>query len=90
MLLTLSNFSKQVLTTTMLVSPLALVIDSLIIPFIAGLPSLATAMIFVLIITPIMTIVKPIVTELLEKLFSNKYKSNEIIMKKIGGSVNNK
>jgi antibiotic biosynthesis monooxygenase (ABM) superfamily enzyme len=74
----------------MLVSPLALVIDSLIIPFIAGLPSLATAMIFVLIITPIMTIVKPIVTELLEKLFSNKYKSNEIIMKKIGGSVNNK
>ncbi len=84
MLLTLSNFSKQVLTTIMLVSPLALVIDSLIIPFIAGLPSLATAMIFVLIITPIMTILKPIVTKLLEKLLSNKYKSNEKIMKTIG------
>jgi antibiotic biosynthesis monooxygenase (ABM) superfamily enzyme len=74
----------------MLVSPLALVIDSLIIPLIAGLSFLPTVMIFVLIMTPIMTIVKPIVTELLEKLFSNKYKSNEIIMKKIGGSVNNK
>jgi antibiotic biosynthesis monooxygenase (ABM) superfamily enzyme len=74
----------------MLVSPLALVIDSLIIPLIVGLSFLPTAMIFVLIMTPIMTIVKPIVTELLEKLFSNKYKSNEKIMKTIGGSVNNK
>jgi phosphotransferase system glucose/maltose/N-acetylglucosamine-specific IIC component len=68
----------------MLVSPLALVIDLLIIPLTAGLSFLPTAMIFVLIITPIMTILKPIVTELLEKLFSNKYKPNEKFLKTIG------
>ena len=88
MLLTLSNFSKQVLTTIMLVSPLALVIDSLIIPLIAGLSFLPTVMIFVLIMTPIMTIVKPTVTEFLEKLFSNKYKHNEKIIKTIVRETN--
>jgi len=66
---TLSSYSKQVLTTIMVVFPLALVVDPLISPFIAGLPSLAIAMIFVLIMAPIMTILMPIVTKLLEKLF---------------------
>ena len=66
---TLSGYSKQVLTTIMVVFPLALVVDPLISPFIAGLPSLAIAMIFVLIMSPIMTILMPIVTKLLEKLF---------------------
>ena len=84
MLPTLSNFSKQVLTTIMLVSPLALVIDSLIIPLTAGLSFLPTAMIFVLIISPLMNILMPLVTKLFEKLFSNKYKSNEKIVKTIG------
>ena len=74
MLLTLSSYFKKVLISIMLVFPLALVIDSLIIPLITGLSFLPTVMIFVLIMTPIMTIVKPIVTKLLEKLFSNKYK----------------
>jgi len=66
---TLSSYSKQVLTTIMVVFPLALVVDPLISPFIAGLPSLAIAMIFVLIMAPIMTVLMPIVTKLLERLF---------------------
>jgi len=65
----LSSYSKQVLTTIMVVFPLALVVDPLISPFITGLPSLAIAMIFVLIMAPIMTILMPIVTKLLERLF---------------------
>ena len=72
MLQTLSNFSKQVLITIMLVFPIALVADLLISPLIAGLSSLATAMIFVLIISPIMTILRPLVIKLLEKLLPNK------------------
>jgi len=88
MLLTLSSYSKNVLTSIMIVSPLALVVNSLVSPFIAGLSSLVTVMIFVLIISPIMNILMPIVTKLLEKLPSNKYKSNEKIMKTIGGGNN--
>jgi len=64
---TLSSYSKKVLTSIMIVFPLALVVNSLISPFIADLPSLAIAMIFVLIMSPIMTILMPIVTKLLEK-----------------------
>ena len=79
MLQTLSNYSKQVLITIMLVFPIALVADLLISPLIAGLSSLATAMIFVLIISPIMTLLRPLVMKLLEKLFSNKHKSNDTI-----------
>jgi len=45
----------------MIVFPLALAVNSLISPFIVGLSSLATAMIFVLIISPIMNILMPIV-----------------------------
>ena len=84
MLPTLSNYSKKVLIAIMLVFPMALIVDSLISRFIVGLPSLATAMIFVMIMSPIMTLLIPIVTELLEKIFSNKYKSNEKIVKTIG------
>ena len=84
MLPTLSNYSKKVLITIMLVFPLALGVDLVISPFIVNLPSLAIAMIFVMIMSPIMTLLNPIVTELLEKLFSNKYKSNEKTMKRIG------
>ena len=84
MLPTLSNYSKKVLIAIMLVFPMALIVDSLISRFIVGLPSLATAMIFVMIMSPIMTLLTPIVTELLEKIFSNKYKSNEKIVKTIG------
>ena len=84
MLPTLSNYSKKVLIAIMLVFPMVLIVDSLISRFIVGLPSLATAMIFVMIMSPIMTLLIPIVTELLEKLFSNKYKSNEKIVKTIG------
>ena len=79
MLLTLSSYSKNVLTSIMLVSPLALVVNSLVSPFIAGLSSLVTVMIFVLIISPIMNILMPIVKKLFEKLLSNKYKSNDTI-----------
>jgi len=79
MLLTLSSYFKNVLTSIMLVFPLALVVNSLISPFIASLSSLATAMIFVLIMSPIMNILMPIVKKLLEKLLSNKYKSNDTI-----------
>ena len=82
MLLTLSSYSKNVLTSIMLVFPLVLAINSLISPF--GLSSLVTAMIFVLIISPIMNILMPIVPKLLEKLLSSKYKSNEKTMKTIG------
>jgi len=81
---TLSSYSKNVLTSIMLVFPLALIVNSLISPFVAGLPSLVIVMIFVLIMSPTMNILMPIVTKLLEKLFSNKYKSNEKIMKTIG------
>ncbi len=84
MLQTLSNFSKQVLITIMLVFPIAMVADLLISPLIAGLSSLATAMIFVLIISPTMTLLRPLVMKFLEKLFSNKYKSKEKIMTIIG------
>jgi antibiotic biosynthesis monooxygenase (ABM) superfamily enzyme len=66
---TLPSFSKQVLTTIMIVFSLALLVDPLISPFIAGLPSLAIAMVFVLIMSPIMTILMPIVTKLLEKCY---------------------
>ena len=90
MLLTLSSYFKNVLTSIMLVFPLALGVNSLISPFVASLSSLAAAMIFVLIMSPIMNILMPIVKKLFEKLLSKNYKSNEIIMKKIGGSVNNK
>ena len=72
MLLTLSSYSKNVLTSIMIVFPLALGVNSLISPFIVGLSSLTTAMIFVLIISPIMNILMPIVKKLLEKLSSNK------------------
>lgn len=65
---TLSSYSKKVLTTIMVVFPLALVVDQLISPFIAGLPSLAITMIFILIMAPILTILMPMVTKLLEKL----------------------
>ncbi len=88
MLLTLSSYFKNVLTSIMLVFHLALAVNSLISPFVAGLSSLVTAMIFVLIISPIMNILMPIVTKLLEKLPSNKYKSNEKIMKTIGRGNN--
>ncbi len=90
MLLTLSSYFKNVLTSIMLVFPLALGVNSLISPFVASLSSLAAAMIFVLIMSPIMNILMPIAKKLFEKLLSKNYKSNEIIMKIIGGSVNNK
>jgi len=64
---TLSGYFKQILTTIMVVFPLALLVDPLISPIITGLPSFAIAMIFVLIMSPIMTILMPIVTKLLEK-----------------------
>lgn len=85
---TLSSYSKNVLTSIMLVFPLALIVNSLISPFVAGLPSLVIVMIFVLIMSPTMNILMPIVTKLLEKLFSNKYKSNEKIMKTAGRGNN--
>ena len=84
MLPTLSSYFKKVLISIMIVSPLALGVNSLINPFIAGLPYLAVAMIFVLIMAPIVTILMPIVTKLFEKLFSKNYKSNEKILKAIG------
>ena len=65
----LSSYPKKVLTSIMVVLPLALIVDLLISPFIVGLPSLATAMIFVLILSPIMNILIPIVTKLLEKCY---------------------
>ena len=46
MLLTLSSYFKKVLISIMLVFPLALGVNSLINPYIAGLPYLAVAMIF--------------------------------------------
>ena len=84
MLLTLSSYFKKVLISIMLVFHLALVVNFLISSFIVGLPTLVTAMIFVLIMSSILTLLNPIVTELLEKLFSNKYKPNEKFLKTIG------
>ena len=60
-----SLFSKKILITIIVIFPLSLVADTLIGSLIIGFPTLVIAMIYVLIISPFMVVLMPIVTKLL-------------------------
>ncbi|MGI9565393.1 MAG: hypothetical protein ACR2LL_00050 [Nitrosopumilus sp.] len=62
---TFSLFSKKVLIIIIVIFPLSLIVDTLIGSLIVGLPTLVIAMIYVMIISPFMVVLMPIVTKLL-------------------------
>ena len=62
---TFSLFLKKVLITIIVIFPLSLIVDTLIGSSIIGFPTLVIAMIYVMIISPFMVVLMPIVTKLL-------------------------
>ncbi|MGI9565838.1 MAG: hypothetical protein ACR2LL_02340 [Nitrosopumilus sp.] len=66
-----SLFSKKVLITIIVIFPLSLVVDTLIGSLIIGFPTLAIAMIYVMIISPFMVVLMPVVTKILGLVDSN-------------------
>jgi antibiotic biosynthesis monooxygenase (ABM) superfamily enzyme len=68
---TFSLFLKKVLITIIVIFPLSLVVDTLIGSLIIGLPTLVIAMIYVMIISPFMVVLMPVVTKLLRLADSN-------------------
>ena len=61
-------FSKKVLITIIVIFPLALTVDILIGPIVNEFPTLIIAMIYVLTISPVMTLIMPKITKIFQKM----------------------